>query len=356
MSDKTSSATVIIPKKKENKPLDASDSSFKDFYLKLKSYRKPKSAFSKRKFDYHFLSDYNKVIDCIKAVINHNEDYSLILVITNSDRKIFIYSDEEWNIYYSNNIITQCIEKNSKTLKIEYQIIDSKHPLDNKIKEMNIHETIINIIQSLPLNWFLDQFILFIKKYKVIGEYLKIFCINNFITNKISKTNIENDNLEENININSIKNNNDKDGNESVNELKDKKKQYEKYMIKGKNFVNILEKKFESMQQYINTIKEMNQIIGDDEENSNTDEKKIFNKSTFVLSHNKKMSLGNNINEDIEENNILNTELNFKENYIKDLLDEKLHFNKYNSDQYYAGIEKFQDDLFKNLYQFYNKK
>jgi len=103
-------------------------------YVKIRSALEETKPLIKRSLDHSYLSDFNKISALIKnAIINLEKtielkDFITVIILTHpilSD--IYIYSKEQWILYYNFNIIEQCI--NNKTMKIEYKLLDKSTEL-----------------------------------------------------------------------------------------------------------------------------------------------------------------------------------------------------------------------------------
>ena len=356
----------------ENKESEAKN---EIFMLKIKKYKK-KIPFHRRDINSSILKDYDKISEEIKDEIKNREGETAlnggfpVLVIPHPEIKdIFIYSKEQWDLYYNYNIIEKC--KSNKSLKIEYYFYKKKakdETIVEKIKECK-KSIIKHIIKIIPCDILFNILIKFLEKNTNFAEQFKEYMIIDLINNYKKDEEDSNDSIDENININKIINYYDK---KEVNQYIDYKKLekiYKGYYIDNNEFINLLNNKFNKISKFYGFQKSFNEIkiiLNKDEEKSinkiKKNEKDIEqDKYTFQTNLDLKpgKSLENIINDNSSVNiivdQVLQSALNPPSKYISNLMEDRNFFKKFNKEEYYRGLEDYKDTLNRESYLMLNK-
>ena len=231
-------------------------------------------------------------------------------------KEITIYNKEEWNILYNYNIINECV--NNNTLKIDYEENKNINNLkENKIKLIKNH-----IMEKLPDKFYLHILYKFFSKNKCIEELFKQFFLKQIIEsniNEIKDLKLENENLKQS--IKSLFNTNEiffKEENKIQNATNIKN------LITLKNIRDIIENGIEKEEELLNN--NLNIYY-----NEISDENIEKNKSIKNIEKNKNILLNFNNSDFVR----------------KKLLDENNYFKIINEKDYYLGIEKFKDLLYR---------
>ena len=337
-----------------------------NFFVKLKGYDKNEKNTSilKREFDYKSLKNFdimmNNFINLILEIRKKGYGNRVPIIVIHHPEigEIFIYSREQWDLYYKFNIIEDCIN-NKKILKAEYTLVFkeemekmSQNIIDNK-------KCVIKyIIKNLPLKVHLNTILNFLKERKDIAKKYEKYLLEkliNYDINKLStsfenENNINNDNLDDNININSIIEN-FQEKKENENQIKF----YEDYYIHYKEFIQILDKQFEVFSKYQKTFNKIKNIL-DEEEKIKEKEDNINNTNLNMKLDNTLRKIGIISDDNMNENINLYSVLNPPRNYVENLLNDEKYFKKLNKEEYNKGIEEYKDqlsrDLIQNLTQF----
>ena len=103
-------------------------------YLKVKSLNESNKPLIKRSLSQSYLNDFNKIFALTKNAIKtlekgkKLENYNTILILNHPVlTNVYIYSKEQWELYYNYNIIEQCI--NNKVLKMNYNLTNKNESL-----------------------------------------------------------------------------------------------------------------------------------------------------------------------------------------------------------------------------------
>ena len=214
------------------------------YYLKIKQYQKAPPYLSRREFPSSILSNYDKIneiiIDLIKTRYEKEKtiDNHIPIIILNHPeiKEIFLNSKEEWSFYYEYNIIDECII--NKSLKIDFLLIKTgskSEKIINIQKKDSTQKVIKYIIEKIPINIFLKILLNFLKTSNNISKIFQQYLINVLINddtysyknNQHNLAIVKEDILNENININSI-----------IDEENDNKNNENKY--KNKNIILIM--------------------------------------------------------------------------------------------------------------------
>ena len=334
----------------ENKESEAKN---EIFMLKIKKYKK-KIPFHRRDINSSILKDYDKISEEIKDEIKNREGETAlnggfpVLVIPHPEIKdIFIYSKEQWDLYYNYNIIEKC--KSNKSLKIEYYFYKKKakdETIVEKIKECK-KSIIKHIIKIIPCDILFNILIKFLEKNTNFAEQFKEYMIIDLINNYKKDEEDSNDSIDENININKIINYYDK---KEVNQYIDYKKLekiYKGYYIDNNEFINLLNNKFNKISKLYEFKKSFNDI------------KNILNEVQTNLDLKPGKSLENIINDNSSVNiivdQVLQSALNPPSKYISNLMEDRNFFKKFNKEEYYRGLEDYKDTLNRESYLMLNK-
>ena len=325
----------------------------KNYYLKIQQCK----SFVKREFQYSDLKDFNimnaKIINAISfietKIVDILNDYFPIIILNHPElNNIYIYCKEQWDLYYKYNIIEECI--NNRTLKMKSILKlkkDEKLLSSTKIMIENRNIIMKYILKRLPLDLYLNSLLNFLKEnQEIMKNFIKYF-INEIINNDISSTpNIVDDNLDENINIDSIINNGENKKN--INKKKDMEISAQYYLHK-KAFISALDERFKtfsknqkSFEEIIKTFKE------NDNKLSDLDIKETYvHQTNLKLNNNQSLGRITLSNNDKDDNykNILCTVLNPPHQYVQNLMNNDKYFKKFNKYEYYNGFEVYKDEL-----------
>ena len=351
-------------------------------FLKLKSLKGSNKPFIKRSsLTYCYLSDYNKISvvinNAIKSLENAKElqDYSTLLILNHPIlTDIYIYSKEQWQLYYNYNIIEQCI--NNKILKMKYELI--KKDDSSKYLRNNKKKVIKYILKNISIHLFSKIFFKFLRENEEITKKLECFFIKELLNEKPEKDNNKKnkkentlDDIDLNININNILSNEETE--ESSNDIVDqnlkKKKLFPKldkeYILHTVDFLKTLEEQFKAFSEKEENLCKIREITGEESENDKISNDKDIGMKTMKtsLKLNLEESISNlsifdeDFNENIDkENNVLLTQMNPPPNYIKKLLNDDNFFKKIDREEYYMGIEKFKDEINRQFFKYNNNK
>lgn len=354
------------------------------YFFKLKKY-KANNKMIRREFEYSDLNNYEIMKEKIRNVLKEKYKESsldrkfLIIILNHPDiEEIFIYSKDNWDLYFKYNLIEKCIT--NKTLKIEYILFDEekKDLYINNIKSKQNKKEIKYIIKNLPLNIYFDILIKFFKERNEIMNAFKLYLtaeitkeddgkLTNIIKeNEIKEINEEqkNTNIEENININKIISNDENSNNEKKINKENKIVINRDYLIKSNEFMSILieqKKMFSDYQSSINIIKNIKKFFEEDEgknEKNESSENKAIMQTNLILENTN--SLENLLNDEFEVNNnnnkSLKSALNPPKEYVKDLMNNENFFKTFSKEQYYVGIEDYNDNLNRESLENLNSK
>lgn len=347
------------------------------YFVKIKSAQANNDILIKRSIDYSYFSDFNLFISLIKsAILNLEknkklEEYIIVLILNHPILKdIFIYSKEQWQLYYNFNIIDQCI--NNKNIKVKYDLLDKGTSLHSYKK--NKKNVIKYIMKNMNLSLFSKIFFKFLKEYEDISKKFQFFFIQELLNEvpeknknkkirKKSSPNSDDDlDLNFNLNINNLINNEDKEGNSDG--IKDSKKSEEgklypkldkEYLLHTIEFLNTLEEKFKNFSEKEKNMYKIKDILGEEEENDKIEKNKNIEDKTSIKM-NLEDSFGNlslleyeNNDSISKDNNVLLTVLTPPANYVKKLLNDDNFFKNIEKEEYYLGIEQFKDDMNRQL-------
>ena len=335
-------------------------------YLKIKSIRENNKPLVKRSLEYSNLNNYNKINIIMKNAISNLEkginiqEKNIIIIITHpilSD--IYIYSKEQWVLYYNYNLIEQCI--NNNILKIKYDLYDNNDSL--KYMGKNKKKVIKHIIQNISLKLFSKIFFNFLKDNEIISKKFKNFFIAEILKEKPEKNkdikNIKDlDDNDLNLNINKIINSDETE--ESSTDITENKKNKiteikldKDYFLHTTDFLKTLEEQFKSFSEKQENLNKLKELIGEE-----SDEDKIDNNNNnFQMKTSLKINLEDSFsnlslfaednfdNNNNKENNVLLTQLNPPPGYVKKLLSDDNFFKNINKQEYYMGIEQFKDEM-----------
>ena len=334
-------------------------------FLKLKQNK----SFIKREVYYSDLKDFDIIKERIINAISEKEkgknlyNFFPVLILNHPEiNEIYIYSKDQWDIYYKFNIIEECIT--NKTLKIDfYPKIKNEEISSEKIIRENNKIIFKYILQNLPLDLYLNILINFLKENNDILKSFELFLIDELIKNDISSTpNIVEDDLDENININSIINSG---GIEEDKKLKIKKSIIgineinEQYYLHRKEFISILDERFKTFSKNQKSFEEIKKNFN--EKNNYLSDIKIKeeykHKTSLELKNDQsfdRMSLSDD--KDEINNNILFTVLNPPSQYVKNLMNKDKFFKKFSKDEYYIGLEDYKDQLNREYMEIFRNK
>lgn len=348
-------------KEKENKNKS-------DVILKIKEYNSNTKKFNKKKVNNSILNNYDEINKIINNYILSNKSIEniktldLIMIINHPIiNEIYIYTKDQWNFYLNYNLINECIENNN--LKIDYIIINSNN-FENIKKEYKINKKIIikYIIKNVSLNFFLNALLKFLQNNEEISQKFKLFFFNELINDppeKIVDNNLVNnneDNLDENININSLISSQFFIKEENIqNDFKNEKFLKDYYLHK-KEFFQLLEEKSIYFSKCQNSFEGIKNIFNEDAEKKNLSElnnKKNCFRSNLIIKKdgiNGINSFPDDLDNSIFENDksVLFTQLKTSKSYVKELINNENNFKKFNKNEYYSGIELFKDDLIRD--------
>ena len=336
-------------------------------YLKVKSLNESNKPLIKRSLSQSYLNDFNKIFALTKNAIKtlekgkKLENYNTILILNHPIlTNVYIYSKEQWELYYNYNIIEQCI--NNGVLKMNYNLTNKNESL--KILRHNKKKVIKYIIQNISLKIFSKIFFKFLKENENLTKKFELFFIQELLNekpekNKNKKNNIDNnlDDIDMNLNINSIINNEETEessGDTPENKIRTGKlypKLDEEYMLHSIDFLKSLETKFKSFSEKIENLNKIKEIIGEESESDKIENTKdIGMKTSLKINLEESISNLSLFDDDVmenneKENNVLLTLMNPPPNYVKKLLNDDNFFKKIDKEEYYMGIEKFKDDI-----------
>lgn len=345
------------------------------FFLKIKKYEK-KMPFRRRDINSSILNDYDKIFkEMLDEIMKIEVDKNLkgrfpILVISHPDIKdIFIYSKEQWDLYFNYNIIEKC--KSNKSFKIEYYLLNNTNKtkdskIEQKIKDCK-KEIIKYIIETIACDKIFNILIKFLNQRKDFAELFKEYLITDLINNNRYKIDEKdsNEDLDENININEIMNYDEKDD-IKINKIDKKKieKRYKGYYIDNNEFTNVLNNKFKVFSKHQKSFNYIRNILKDDEEKNKKDIRQIKkdNEQNEKIYQSLELrggqSLENLINDSSSfsiNDNVLQSVLNPPSKYIPNLMVNDKFFKKFNKDEYYIGIEDYKDQLNRESFLMLNK-
>ena len=346
------------------------------FFLKIKQHKK-KIPFRKRDINSSILKDYDKLYkEIYDEVLNIEKkkdlkDRFLIIVMPHPEIKdIFIFSKEQWDLYYSYNIIEKC--KSNKSLKIEYIINKTQQKnekLENNVKQSR-QEIIKYIIKTIPCAILFNILIKFFEENENFADKLKEYMITDLINNYKKDEKDSNKNIDENININKITNYDEKNET-NINDYKELDKIYKGYYIDNNEFINSLKNKFNIISKFDVYLKSFNEIKNtlneDEEKNEENIKKEEKNKKDIDIEQNKnnfktslnlqtRKSLVNllfdnssvNVNNDLVLQSVLNPP---SSKFVSDLMEKDSNFfKKLNDEEYYKGIVEYKDQLNRESY------
>lgn len=307
-----------------------------DLFLFINKNNKQKTIYKKISKKLSILKDYHSICsEIIKVYLNKDklEEKDLKpLVIHLLDHpnpnigKFIIYDKEDWDFLYNFNLINECISSKSNKLKIDYEIIGEKNNINKKVKEENFKKILNYLKEKIPQNFYLNILIKFLSANKDLEDSFK-----NFFLIELKKSNINE--------IEQIKKKNEilKDFvNELINNNEINKEKIKNYYDNK----NLNDQKNEVLKT-LNSIKE---IIFDIEENSENLNEKIHRTEI----KNESIKKYKNDFEPIENGNIFLTYFNSNIDKNK-FLDENNFFKKLNKDEYYVGIEVFEDEINRSI-------
>ena len=308
-------------------------------YLKIKSIRESNKPLVKRSLEYPYLNNYNKISSIMKNAISNlektiNIEENNIIIIINHPvlSDIYIYSKDQWLLYYNYNIIEQCI--NNNILKIKYDLYDSNDSLKNMGK--NKKKVIKHIIQNISMKLFSKIFFNFLKENGEISKKFKNYFIAELLKekpekNKEKKTSKDLDFNDLNLNINK------KINNEETEEV---------------DFLKTLEEQFKSFSEKQENLNRIKELIGEESDDYKIDNNNIQMKTSLKINLEDSLSFSNlslfvedNTNNNNKENNVLLTQLTPPPGYFKKLLSDDNCFKSINKQEYYIGIEEFKDNI-----------
>ena len=336
-------------------------------FLKIKNAFEGNQPFLKRTLDLSHLNDFHKVHSLIENAILSLEkaidiqNYNTVINLTHPTlSNIYIYSKEQWLLYYNFNIIEQCI--NNKTMKIEYELYDKS--ISNNFKK-NKRKVIKYIMENIPLKLYTKILLKFLKENENITKKLELFFTQELINenlesyNKVEKKDNNLDDMDINLNINNLITSTDET--EESSDIKiQKEKLFPKldteYVLHYDDFLKTLEKQLNVFSDNQNNLFKIKEIITEDNKNKIENE----NLSNKALKTSLKLSLEGNIsnmslfeddNYDTHNrgSNVLLTQMNPPPNYVKKLLNDDNFFKKVDKNEYYMGIEYFKDEMNRQL-------
>lgn len=334
-------------------------------YIKIRSALEESKPLVKRILDHSQLNDFNKVDTLIKNAIKNLEksiniqNYITVINLTHPTlQNIYIYSKEQWLLYYNFNIIEQCI--NNKTMKIEYELLDKNEELKKFRK--NKRNVIKHIMENIPLKLYIKILIKFLKENESISKKLELFFTQELINenletyNKIEKKENNLDDIDINLNINNIVTSNDET--EESSDIKiQKEKLFPKldmeYVLHHDDFLKTLDKQLNIFSDNQKKILKIKQLLEDDDdknkiENENNSNQALKTSLKLNLEGNySNMSLFEEDNYDSinQKNNVLLTQMNPPPDYVKKLLTDDNFLKKPDKNEYYMGIEYFKDEM-----------
>lgn len=334
-------------------------------YIKIRSALEESKPLVKRTLDHSQLNDFNKVDTLIKNAIKNLEksinikNYITVINLTHPTlQNIYIYSKEQWLLYYNFNIIEQCI--NNKTMKIEYELLDKNEELKKFRK--NKRNVIKHIMKNIPLKLYIKILIKFLKENESISKKLELFFTQELINenletyNKIEKKENNLDDIDINLNINNIVTSNDET--EESSDIKiQKEKLFPKldmeYVLHHDDFLKTLDKQLNIFSDNQKKILKIKQLLEDDDdknkiENENNSNQALKTSLKLNLEGNySNMSLFEEDNYDSinQKSNVLLTQMNPPPDYVKKLLTDDNFLKKPDKNEYYMGIEYFKDEM-----------
>ena len=338
------------------------------FILKIKNTRKKKMAFRKRVINSSILKDYDKIYkEIIDEIISKEDegektlkDSLPIIIISHPEIKdIFIFSKEQWDLYYNYNIIEKC--KSNRSLRIEYYLIDKTKPIDENIEEKikECKKLIINyIIKNIPCDLLFNILIKFLEKNKDFAEQFKEYMTTDLINNYKRDKKDNNENLDEN--------NIDKKCEAYKNlDYQGLLRIYKSYYFDNKEFINSLNSRFNKISnnyKYQKSINEIKNILNEDEEKNKKDNeqnKKDIEHKRFNTQSSLDLNAGNildnlaynNSSVIIDNDHVLQSALNPPSKYVSKLMENENFFKKFKTEEYYKGIEDYIDQLNRESYQ-----
>jgi hypothetical protein len=337
-------------------------------YVKIRNALEENRPLIKRSLDHSYLGDFNKVNALIKtAIINLEKtielkDYITVIILTHPILEdIYIYSKEQWLLYYNFNIIEQCI--NNKTMKIEYQLLDKNVELKQFRK--NKRKIIKYLIQNIPLKLFKNIFMKFLKENEKIAKQFECFFILELTNENLetyNKKDTNNNNLDDydsNLNINIIASTDETEESSDIKFQKEKRifaKLDEEYLLHHNDFLNEIEQRLNAFSDNQKNLFKIKEIIGDDDkskiENNNCENKVL--KTSLLLNLEKSISNMSLLEDDNFDNvnkgsNILLTQMTPPPDYVKKLLNDDNFFKKIDKNEYYTGYEFFKDGMNREL-------
>lgn len=344
------------------------------YYLKIKQYQKAPPYLSRREFPSSILSNYDKIneiiIDLIKTRYEKEKtiDNHIPIIILNHPeiKEIFLNSKEEWSFYYEYNIIDECII--NKSLKIDFLLIKTgskSEKIINIQKKDSTQKVIKYIIEKIPINIFLKILLNFLKTSNNISKIFQQYLINVLINddtysyknNQHNLAIVKEDILNENININSIiDEENDNKNNE--NKYKNKNINNKTYYFDNEDFITILNDNFKKFSEYENYLNNIKSIIKEENEEINKNiikEKNVYNTS-LQLAPTKSIEhlLKDDDSYEIVSKNLMSV-LNPPSKSVSKLLNEENFFKKIDKGEYYIGLEEYKDKLSRESIEILNK-
>ena len=336
-------------------------------YLKIKSGFEENKPLIKRTLDLSHLNDFHKVHSLIENAIISLEktidlqNYTTVINLTHPTlSNIYIYSKEQWLLYYNFNIIEQCI--NNKTMKIEYELLDKS--ISSNFKK-NKRKVIKYIMENIPLKLYTKILLKFLKENENITKKLELFFTQELINenlesyNKVEKKDNNIDDMDINLNINNLITSTDET--EESSDIKiQKEKLFPKldteYVLHYDDFLKTLEKQLNVFSDNQNNLFKIKEIITEDNknkiENENLPNKALKTSLKLSLEGNiSNMSLFEDENYDTYNrgSNVLLTQMNPPPSYVKKLLNDDNFFKKIDKSEYYMGIEDFKDEINRQL-------
>jgi len=339
------------------------------FYLKIKSSiitKDNKIPQIKRQYERSNLNDFDKFSNVVKnAIINLErtlEIQNLVIIIILHHpilTDIYIYSKEQWNLYYNYDIIQQCI--NNDKLEIRYGLLEKFESIKDFRK--NKRKIIKYILQNASLKLYSKILVKFLKENEKIGKQFEKFFIEELINetpDKIKRKPKKDDNMDDidmNLNINNIILNEETE--ESSGDIPEKKipkqklypKLDEEYLLCTQDFLKILENQYQKFSEKQENLHRIKEIIRDENNyyKIENDKNELKTSITFNLEGSGHFFGDDNFDNINKRNNVLLTQLNPPPNYIKKLLDDNNFFKKIDKEEYYVGIEQFKDDINRKL-------
>ena len=345
-----------------------------NYFFKIKKHQDNTGIMLRRDFEYSDLKNYDIMIQKIRnAILDIRKGkpfegrFPIIIMNHPKIEEIYIYSKENWDLYFKFNLIEECIT--NKTLKMEYFLLNEK----NKDSLIKSKKEIKYIIQNLPLNIYFDILIKFFENRDSIMKEFIIYLIaeltkddGGIVKNIIKENKIQDfieeeqkdKNIEENININEIICNDKKDEKNNEKNIKKEKKVHinKDYLISKKEFISILKEQKKNYSNYENSFLKIKNIFEEDEEkNKGLENKNIMQTNLILGSEN---SFDHLLKDEVDANNktILMSALNPPKKYIENLMNSENFFKTFNKGEYYVGIEDYQDNLNRESLEILNSK